>query len=93
MELIGTLDCTELPAHVAATDSVELPAAANNANSQVIMIQTTTLPVIDVGSGGRGATRPPPPPQVSIQVGGGGAMPPNFTHCLHNELHWSTIVL
>ena len=39
---------------------------------------------IGVGSGG--ATRPPPP---SFKLG--GHRPPNFTHCLHNELHCSIV--
>ena len=42
---------------------------------------------IGVGSGGaRG--RGDSPPQVSSW---GGASPPNFTHCLHNELHCSIV--
>ena len=40
---------------------------------------------IGVGSGGaRGRLAPP-----KFQVG--GASPPNFTHCLHNELHCSIV--
>ena len=45
---------------------------------------------IGVGSGGaREVTHPPP--QVSSW--GGGASPPNFTHCLHNELHCNIVML
>ena len=40
---------------------------------------------IGIGSGGQGgATRPP-----SFKLG--GHRPPNFTHCLHNELHCSVV--
>ena len=30
----------------------------------------------------------PPPPKFQI---GGASPPPNFTHCLHNELHFSVV--
>ena len=42
-------------------------------------------PCIGVGSGGaRGRLAPP-----SFKLG--GHRPPNFTHCLHNELHCSIV--
>ena len=44
---------------------------------------------IGVGSGGGGGQggRLPPPPKFQV----GGASPPNYTHCLHNELHCSIV--
>ena len=54
------------------------------------------------GGGGGGGWSPPAPPastplhSYSIGVGsrgaGGATHPPNFTNCLHNELHCSIVI-
>ena len=44
-----------------------------------------------IGSGGAGGRlAPPPPPPPSFKLGG---ITPNFTYCLHNELHCSIAAL